>query len=184
MRNRTISSKRLCPGAARSPPNTGHGVNIQEPDRVNRMVEEFVAGVEGAATSQIIGEFMPFRAASTALQDRWSGPDTRAVWSDLRAPVRPLGRECHQDHAREESGLDQPINTDIQDATVPRCLQPRARLSRLGKRLYPANCRLHSRILINTVIRHMASRRHRRLRHAPAPPARSLRSRCNRAEQH
>ena len=27
-------------------PNTGHGVNIEEPDRVNRMVEEFVAGVE------------------------------------------------------------------------------------------------------------------------------------------
>ena len=28
-------------------PNTGHGVNIEEPDRVNRMVAEFVAAVEG-----------------------------------------------------------------------------------------------------------------------------------------
>lgn len=27
-------------------PNTGHGVNLEEPERVNRMVEEFVAGVE------------------------------------------------------------------------------------------------------------------------------------------
>ena len=27
-------------------PDTGHGVNIEEPDRVNRTVEEFVAGVE------------------------------------------------------------------------------------------------------------------------------------------
>jgi pimeloyl-ACP methyl ester carboxylesterase len=27
-------------------PNTGHGVNIEEPERVNRMVEEFVTGVE------------------------------------------------------------------------------------------------------------------------------------------
>lgn len=27
-------------------PNTGHGVNIEEPERVNRMVEEFVAAIE------------------------------------------------------------------------------------------------------------------------------------------
>lgn len=27
-------------------PDTGHGVNLEEPERVNRMVEEFVAGVE------------------------------------------------------------------------------------------------------------------------------------------
>lgn len=26
-------------------PNTGHGVNLEEPDRVNRMVAEFIAAV-------------------------------------------------------------------------------------------------------------------------------------------